>query len=214
MLDKIKDIQLNLNSSRNDYYTGQYKRNNSSKRDFQYNDSLKCSEAIQYIMQKKWQIKELFFSSGKNLSITFIASDIEFHTTIDTSTLNSISHMDYSISSEKDDNDVKKKLTAFISMDITENNSDDKNIVSELPGIKMLIKRLFSLNIENELNSSDSSVLNNLFDDIIEFISYDMTCINYSLFEFIMKLTGSKINPVPNKNLLLITLNRIQVANI
>ena len=214
MLDKIKDIQLNLNSSRNDYYTGQYKRNNSSKKDFQYNDSLKCSEAIQYIMQKKWQIKELFFSSGKNLSITFIASDIEFHTTIDTSTLNSISHMDYSISSEKDDNDVKKKLTAFISMDITENNSDDKNIVSELPGIKMLIKRLFSLNIENELNSSDSSVLNNLFDDIIEFISYDMTCINYSLFEFIMKLTGSKINPVPNKNLLLITLNRIQVANI
>lgn len=214
MLDKIKDIQLNLNGSKNDYYTGQYKRNKSAKRDFRYNDSLKCSEAIQYVMQKKWQIKELFFSSGKDLSITFISSGIEFHTIINTSELNSISHMEYSISSEKDDNDIKKKLTAFISIDITEDNSNNKNIVSELPGIKMLIKRLFSLNIENELNSSDSSVLNNLFDDIIEFISFDMTYINYSLFEFIMKLTGSKINPIHNKDLPLITLNKIQVENI
>ncbi len=214
MLDKIKDIQLNLNASRNDYYTGQYKRNNGTKKDFQYNDSLKCSEAIQYIMQKKWQIKELFFSSGKNLSITFITSGIEFHTIIDTGELNSLSKISYSISSEKDINDVKKKLTAFISIDITEENSNDKNIESELPGIKMLIKRLFSLNIENELNSNDSSVLNNLFDDIIEFISFDMSYINHGLFEFIMKLTGSKINLLPNEDYPLITLNKIIVVKI
>ena len=214
MLDKIKDIELNLNSSRNDYYTGQYKRNSVTKRDFQYTDSLKCSEAVQYIMQKKWQIKELFFSSGKNLSISFITQGIEFHTTIDTGELNSLSRIDYAISSEKDVNDVKKKLTAFISMDIAEENRNDKNIVSELPGIKMLIKRLFSLNIENELNSNDSSVLNNLFDDIIEFISFDMAYINFSLFEFIMKLTGSKINLVPKEDYPLITLNKIQVVRI
>ncbi len=214
MLDKIKDIQLNLNGSQNDYYTGQYKKNNAAKRDFQYNDSLKCSEAIQYIMQKKWQIKELFFSSGKNLSISFVTSGIEFHTIIDTGGLNSLSKINYSISSEKDVNDVKKKLTAFISMDISEEKSNDKNIVSELPGIKMLVKRLFSLNIENELNSNDSSVLNNLFDDIIEFISFDMTYINYSLFEFIMKLTGSKINLVPKEDYPLIALNKIQVVKV
>ena len=214
MLDKIKDIQLNLNASRNDYYTGQYKRNSVTKRDFQYNDSLKCSEAIQYVMQKKWQIKELFFSSGKNLSISFVTSDLEFHTTIDTGELNSLSKINYSISSVKDVNDIKKRLTASISMDITDENSNDKNIVSELPGIKMLIKRLFSLNIENELNSDDSSVLNNLFDDIIEFISFDMNYVNYSLFEFIMKLTGSKINLVPNKDYPVITLNKIQVVKI
>ena len=214
MLDKIKDIQLNLNSSRNDYYTGQYKRNSVAKRDFQYSDSLKCSEAIQYVMQKKWQIKELFFSSGKHLSISFITSDIEFHTTIDTGELNSLSKISYSISSETDVSDIKKKLTAFVTMDITEENLNDKNIVSELPGIKMLIKRLFSLNIENELNSDDSSVLNNLFDDIVEFIIFDMTYINYSLFEFIMKLTGSKINLVPKEEYPLITLDKIQVVKI
>ncbi len=214
MLDKIKDIQLNLNGSKTNYYTGQYSRNNFAKKDFQYTDTLKCSEAVQYIMQKKWQIKELFFLSGKNLSVSFVASEIEFHTIIDTNELNSLSKIDYSISSEKEVHDEKKKLTAFISLDITEKDSKGKNIESELPGIKMLIKRLFSLNIENELNSNDSTVLNNLFDDIIEFISFDMSYINYSLFEFIAKLTGSKINVAPIENNPLITLNKIQVEKV
>ena len=170
---------------------------------------------------KKWHsqdwlldLKHDLCPQTSNTSISFITQGIEFHTTIDTGELNSLSRIDYAISSEKDVNDVKKKLTAFISMDIAEENRNDKNIVSELPGIKMLIKRLFSLNIENELNSNDSSVLNNLFDDIIEFISFDMAYINFSLFEFIMKLTGSKINLVPKEDYPLITLNKIQVVRI
>lgn len=212
MLDKINDIQLNLNGSKNDYYTGQYKKNNV-KKDLQYTDTLNCSEAIQCIMQKKWQIRELFFLSGKRVSIKFLASEIEFHTIIDTGEINTFLKIDYSIGSEKEINGVKKKLTAFISMDISENNFE-KNIENELPGIKMLFKRLFSLNIENELSLNDNKSLDNLFDDIIEFISFDLAYINNGIFEFITKLTGSKIkisaeNPYPQ-----ITLNKIQVTDI
>ena len=214
MLDKIKDIQLNLNGSKTNYYTGNYSRNSFAKKNFHYTDTLKCSEAVQFIMQKKWQIKELFFLSGKNLSISFLVSGIEFHTIIDTSELSTLSKIDYSISSEKEVNYEKQKLTAFISMDITDKESNGKNIENELPGIQMLLKRLFSLNVENELSSDDSTALDNLFDDIIEFIIFDMSYINYSLFEFITKLTGSKININPNEEYPLITLNKIQVIKI
>ncbi len=210
MLDKIKDIQLNLNGSKTEYYTGQYKRNNP-KKDLNYTDTLSCSEAVQYIMQKKWQIKELFLLSSQRVSITFSVVGIEFHSIIDTGEINKLSKIDYSISSEKDINEIKKKLTAFISMDIIENNFN-RNIENELPGIKMLFKRLFSLNIENELNSDDSMMLDSLFDDILEFISFDLSYINFSLFEFITKLTGSKINISTNNIYPSITLNKIKVA--
>ncbi len=210
MLDKIKDIQLNLNGSKTAYYSGQYKKNNP-KKGLDYTDTLSCSEAVQYIMQKKWQIKELFLLSSQRVSITFSVAGIEFHSIIDTGEIIKLSKIDYSISSEKDINEIKQKLTAFISMDINENNFN-KNIENELPGIKMLFKRLFSLNIENELNSDDSMMLDSLFDDILEFINFDLSYINFSLFEFITKLTGSKINISTSNIYPSITLNKIKVT--
>lgn len=213
MIEKIENLSLKINNSKTGNYTSPYKMN-SNHVNFHsvIGDNLQRSEALEYLIEKHWQILEIFFLNDKKLSIKFLFSEIEFKTLIDFSELNYIHELTYSISSEKEINEEKKRLTAIVSVSIDDDNQFENQNNEELKGLKTLIKRLFGLNISTELTSEDSSVLNNMLDDIFTPVFNNLGYINNCLFNFILKLTGSKINR-PVTQIRNLQLNKIKVEN-
>jgi len=215
MLDKIKNLNLNLSSPKPETYGALFNKKKQGKNYKQSNsDSLSRSDALQFLSEKNWQILEIFFPSEKKISVSFLVSEIEFNTLIDFNELNKISEISYKISSEKEINNERKRLTAFISTSIWENNQSDQIINNELKGLKLLLKRLFDLNVSNILSAEDSTVLNNIFDDINEAVDSNLNYINNCLFEFISKLTGAKINISPEVGDKQISLIKIKVETL
>jgi hypothetical protein len=215
MLDRIKIVGLNLDSSKTGTYGGQFKKHNQDKNFRQSNsDNLSRSEALLFLLERNWHIQKILFPDEKKISVTFLVSDLEFKTRIDFSELNQMSEISYSIASIKEINNEKKKLTASITTGVSDNGQWDHIIDIELNDLKALIRRLFSLNISNELSSEDSSVLNNIFDDIKESVYNDLSYITGCLLKFIFKLTGTRVNILTQSQDKYISLTKIKVETL
>ncbi len=215
MLDRINNIALNLSGSKADLYTPVFKQKKHGGRNkHSGGDNLSRSEALQFLLEQDWHIAEILFPAEKKITITFVVSDLEFNTTIGFGELNQLSELTYNISSVKKTKSNLKKLTAIVAIDASEKKISGDDIDKELKALKLLMKRLFELNISNILSYEDSNVLNNIYDDIIEEVYFNLCYISICLFTFINKLTGEKIYFSPEVTEAEITLLKIKLENL
>jgi hypothetical protein len=190
MLDKIRNLSLNINSSGSAAYYSIYEKGNQRER--KSRDNYVKSEALKYLNELEWIIRAINFLSESKLDIGFVASDVEFRTVID---LNEriINEIQYSVSQAFDNAGDIKKLTAALSINTNSELKIVSNRQKELEAIKNLFIRLFRYDIPGEITSDDSNILDDLLEGSNFEIYSDLVFVSQCLLVFVHKLTGIKI---------------------
>ncbi len=139
-------------------------------------------------------------SKGK-LSISFITADIEFQTVLDIPNIDSLKTIDYKIIKENTDDASGNQMLVEIEVRIEGINEDNLPHTVTLQTLEKLFNRLFALKIENQLNRTNTVMLTELIGDLLEDLKTEFDFINNHLFNFIEKLTESKISAGNKKDL-------------
>lgn len=190
MLDKIRNLGLNLNSANSAAYFSISEKGSQQER--RARDNYIKSDALKYLNELEWVIRAINFVSESKLGIAFVASEIEFKTIINFND-RILNEIQFSVSSLIDSIGNQKRLTAALSINT---NSDLKTLSKrqkEFEALKSLFVKLSGLDISGELTSEDSNVLTDLLAGDYFEIYADLLFITQCLIIFIDKLTGIKI---------------------
>ena len=182
---------------------------------FNINDSVNFSPAIQFLTRIEWQLKELSKTANEKLLITFCISELEFRVVIDLSILNKLTFITYEIQRDSSKSGDARTLIVLTSI-LNEILYDENNVFLELVALNRLFDRFEQLNINNELNGSDTETMSYLTENLSIQLQTEFEYINKFLFVFIEKLTDKKINAgIKNNtsNELMIILEKMKLIN-
>ncbi len=202
MLNKIINISAGSDfkkSSGNGSQNRFLRRNAYSS--FQFHDSIIFSPALQYLTNIKWRLKEISHMSKGKLAISFIADDIEFQTVVDIPNIESMKTIDYKVIKEKAEDKSVNPMLVEIELRVEGINEETLPHSVTLNNLEKLFSRLFALKIENQLTRSNSVMLTDLIGDLLEDLKFEFDQVNNHLFNFIEKLTESKISASDKKDL-------------
>ncbi len=195
MLNKIINISAGSDFKKSNGSGNQNKflrRNPYSS--FQFHDSIIFSPALQYLTNIQWRLKEISHLSKGKLAISFITSDIEFQTVVDLPNIDSLKTLDYKVIKENSQADDDDPMLVEVEVRIEGINEEVLPQAVTLDKLESLFKRLFAFKIENQLNKTNSVMLTELIGDLLEDLKKEFDHVNNHLFNFIEKLTESKIS--------------------
>ena len=195
MLNKIINISAGSDFKKSNGSGNQNKflrRNPYSS--FQFHDSIIFSPALQYLTNIQWRLKEISHLSKGKLAISFITSDIEFQTVVDLPNIDSLKTLDYKVIKENSQADDDDPMLVEVEVRIEGINEEVLPQAVTLDKLENLFKRLFAFKIENQLNKTNSVMLTELIGDLLEDLKKEFDHVNNHLFNFIEKLTESKIS--------------------
>ena len=194
MLNKIINISAGSDFKKS---SGNGSKNRFLRRNvfssFQFHDSIIFSPALQYLTNIKWRLKEISHMSKGKLAISFIADDIEFQTVVDLPNIESIKTIDYKVIK---DNPVDKSANPMlIELEVRVEGINEDNLPQTviLNALEKLFNKIYSLKIENQLTRTNSVMLSDLIGDLLDDLKFEFDQVNNHLFNFIEKLTESKI---------------------
>ena len=168
---------------------------------FQFHDSIVFSPALQYLTNIKWRLKEISHKSKGKLAISFIADDIEFQTVVDLPNIDSMKTIDYKVIKENTEDNSVNPILVEVELRIEGINEDNLSHSVTLYNLEKLFNRLYTLKIEEQLTTASSVMLSDLIGDLLEDLKLEFDQINNHLFNFIEKLTESKISVDDKKDL-------------
>ncbi len=195
MLNKIINISAGSDFKKSNGNAGQNKflrRNAYSS--FQFHDSIVFSPALQYLTNIKWRLKEISHMSKGKLAISFIADDIEFQTVVDLPNIESMKTIDYKVIKENAKDKSVNPMLIEVEVRIEGISDDNLPHAVNLQTLEKLFNRIFALKIENQLTRTNSIMLTDLIADFLEELKFEFDQVNNHLFNFIEKLTESKIS--------------------
>jgi len=194
MLGKIINISTNpdLRQPRKSHGFGKFFAGGYSH-STDVHDSVTLSPALLYLNEIKWQLKVINHSSNEKLMVVFIAAGLEFSTTIDMLDISYIDRLNYDVLKEREHNGEKTKALAHFSAKVNYHGFDEFENVIEFKGFKIFFDRLFLLDMDCELNASESKAIDNLLDGINDRICDEFDYINSGILTFIEKLKGIKL---------------------
>ncbi len=218
MLDKINNI-----SASNEYGRTGNSNSFSNVLNSVYNkkadayDSVNISPAMLYLTQIGWRLKEFKHTVNEKIYIVFVASDIEFQTTIDLTEFNNITKLDYRIVKEKNGDNWRSKIFLEITSFIEKIKYDMEPRIINFSGLNVFLHRIFDKNIYHEVTDEDTYLINDLLANTLPGIINEFEAMNNFLFIFVEKLTGIKLNFNKNdnyENKEPISIKRIKVLNV
>ncbi len=217
MLSRIINISTNpdFKQSRKSQGFGKY-FSGSASHNTDIHDSVTLSPALLFLNEIKWHLKDINQTQSEKMMLVFLVLGLEFSTTIDLLNLNYLDKLEYDVLKERELNGDFTKALARFSVKINPVNFEEFDDIVLFKGFKSLFDRLFLLDMDCELNASESKVIHNLLDGINGEIRYEFDYINSGILSFIEKLKG--IN-VPRFKLLAdghgnsVTLLKIKTSN-
>lgn len=194
MLGRILNISTNpdLKQQRKSHGFGKYFAGGYSHRT-DVHDSVTLSPALLYLNEKKWCLKEISQSPNEKMLLVFLVSGLEFSTTVDLLNISYIDRLKYDVLKEREYNGEKTKALAHFSTDVNIHSFNEFDDIIEFKGFKIFFDRLFLLDMDCELNATESKVIHNLLDGIKDEIRYEFDYINSGILTFIEKLKSIKL---------------------
>jgi hypothetical protein len=153
-------------------------------------DSVELSSALRFLIQIGWNLRKLKHHPGDKIELVFFYSGIEFQTIIDISDPNFPYKFDYILKKEKLQLDKKKSLEISLSS-ILMNLPGNFTKPSELTELNNFFDMLFTLIREREDFPQNFDL--NTFLKEFENLANEINDINNYLFQFIEKITETKI---------------------
>jgi len=188
MLTKISNIVLQNNTLKDNPPWANSLRENSflhgSNR-----DSASFSPAMELLKVLEWDIDKMEYPSKNKLCLKFIIQGLEFHTSLNIETLDTLSVFNYEVYYRE----VTGAISVLFRVNLNRSIISDTLIKRKLKGLYELFQKI----AESEKKTSEdlfneSDFLNNLVSGIAENINTDLSFINNSLIYFLKKLL--KIN--------------------
>ncbi len=195
MLNKIINISAgsDFNKSSGSGSQNRFLRRNAYST-FQFHDSIIFSPALQYLTNIHWHLKEISHITKGKLSISFIADNIEFQTVVDLPNIDSMKSIDYKIIKDNPDDSLGNQMLVEVDVRVEGISEETLPHAVTLHTIEKLFNKLFVLKIENQLIRTNSVMLTELIGDLLEDLKTEFDQVNNHLFNFIEKLTESKIS--------------------
>lgn len=191
MLEKIFNITPNtdfkgtrLNQSSDLIINRQFKEN--SKR----NDSMNFSPAFLYLKNLNWKLNQFKVLSSKKVFCSFDVHGFKLETVIDAMPTVVLSEIYYNIS-EIDSVGSSSIIASF--KVLLKRNDIEEDDLNKLSHLSIFFGRANSLNIENELNLTDSDAVTGLLEGIGNGIYKEFCYINYHFLNFIEKMINIKL---------------------
>ncbi|MBZ0198453.1 MAG: hypothetical protein K8H86_01200 [Ignavibacteriaceae bacterium] len=217
MLGRITNISTNpdFKQSRKSqdfgkYFSGSHTHNTG------IHDSVTLSPALLFLNEIKWHLKDINQTQSEKMLLVFQAASFEFSTTVDLININYLDKLEYDVLKERELNDGFTKALARFSVKINPNSFEELENIILFRGFNNLFDRLFLLDMDCELDASESKVIDNLLDGIDGEIRYEFNYINSGVLTFIEKLKGINIprfKPLADENGNLVTLLKIKTSN-
>lgn len=217
MLSRIINISTNpdFKHSRKSQGFGKY-FGGSSAHNTEIHDSVTLSPALLFLNEIKWHLKDINQTQNEKMMLGFLVSGFEFSTTLDLLNVNYLDKLEYDVLKERELNGGFTKALARFSVKINPVNFEEFDDAALFKGFKSLFDRLFLLDMDCELNASESKVIHNLLDGLNEEIRYEFDYVNSGILSFIEKLKGinfPKLKLLNDGNGNSVTLLKIKTSN-
>jgi len=193
MLEKITNINLRSEFFSDKKAISAYKnayRTHPLRNDL--HDSVNISPAYRFLSQVGWQLKEMTNLPAEKIYVAFYFAGYEFQTTVDLSNLTKLSSLEYTVIKNAEVQSYGDATTATLSVSINKRMIELPEVLTDLPGLRILFNRLNSLDFKEELNFN-SNILFELFDGILSIINKEFDYLNNCLFAFIEKVLNVKL---------------------
>lgn len=216
MLGRIINISTNteLKQSRKSHGFGKYMASAYAHHN-DVHDSVSLSPALIFLNENKWHLKDIEHLSPEKIMLFMVINGLELVTTIDLANLRYIQRLEYDILKERELNGEISKALAHFSVKLTHSKFEEFGELIIFNGLKSLFDRIFLLDLDCELNSSELKIIQNLLDGIYGDIQYEFDYLNSGIITFIEKLKGTKLSgqvftPVSEDS---VTLLKIKTSN-
>ncbi len=195
MLDKIKNLELNLSGSNSgNYYYGS---DRGSRQERKGKDNYVKSEALKYLDELGWLIRAINFLTDKKLDISFAASEIEFRTRVNFNE-NILEEIRYALGYTIKDSAVPGKIIMELLVNTFPNTGYTEPV--KLQALKLLFNRFTVYDFSGKISTAENEILDTIFNDIYFNIHSEINSITCQLVEFLFKLTNLKINIPPSNS--------------
>jgi len=128
----------------------------------------------------------------EKIYVSFLFGGYEFQTTVDLSNITKLSSLDYTVMQEENLSQPGFVTSAAFTVLLNKGMHEPSEAIIDLPGFKVLFRRLSNLNFLEELNVNNN-MLYELFDGIATMIAKEFDYLNSCLFTFLEKMTNMKI---------------------
>lgn len=193
MLDKITNIKtdLNLNSKEKRSEYEKFARKPFLREIFG-KDSIVFSPAAIFLARLNWHLNEIKNDEKDLYVFDFFVDSIRFLLEIDIK--NFFEQRNQAIKIIKhDESSGSKLLTKMEVLKSSGSFSDNKQVLG-ISEINKFLDSIFNLHIEGELNRSDSFIIDELADDNIDELYYELDQINKAVYKLIEKLGKLNFN--------------------
>jgi hypothetical protein len=161
-------------------------------------DSINISPAYNFLTRHNWKIKELNIEDEK-VHICFTLSGFDFTTIISLKQINQLTEIEYTVSREKDNVDIKNKVTVDFLVNLSKINYNEDEFQFTLPKLDVFFDRLVSIKGETDVSSLDRKIADKLIEGLARGIQDEFDSINNGLFIFVEKYFNVKISGWNNK---------------
>jgi hypothetical protein len=154
-------------------------------------DSASFSPAMELLKILDWDTYKMEYPAKNKLVLTFSIEGLEFHTSFNTDTLNTLSVLNYEIYNRA----ITGDCSVFFRNKFSSSDISDHPTKRKLVGLHQLFVRIAVY--EKEISGdvlNEYSFIKNLLSDNAHNINSDFSFINNSLINFLNKLLKSNIN--------------------
>ncbi|MCL5030668.1 MAG: hypothetical protein M1480_16775 [Bacteroidetes bacterium] len=159
-----------------------------------YHDSVNISPALQFLNQVQWRLKEFKHVANEKLYLSFIASEVEFQTSVDLINIDQLKYLNYHTIKEFKLSNESKTILSDFSAKISEVRYDNEPVLINFSALNVFFQRVLELRINRELTRSDKFIFDELVDGLTTGLKTEFIQLNNQIFIFINKLVGIKIN--------------------
>lgn len=156
-------------------------------------DSVTLSPAVSFLNENKWLLKDIHQHPNDKMMLVLLIAGLEFSTTVDLLNINYLESLDYDVLKERHFNgEITKALTRF-SVKVESLQFEEFENIIAFKGLNNLFERLFLLDLNCELDASESKIINNLLEGLQKEIRGEFDYVNSGILTFIEKLKGIKV---------------------